>query len=141
METNKKEDTQDYQALFEELEARYGAAAAQEIIDQIKKVEDQDNDPDYLSVKALSEILEAFRTEAVAKVNKLRNAPTEVYKGSVAYLDTKRLEQDFNHLWQCYRITQKAYYRLIRKAIKQCETPFPYRYNRQSKPTEMKIAA
>ncbi len=56
----------DHQALFEELEARYGSAVAQGIIDQIRKVEAPDlkGTPDYMAVKACSEMLELFRGEA-----------------------------------------------------------------------------
>ena len=51
--TDKKNQEMSQQALYEQLEVRYGAGLAQEIVDQIKKTEDQDNKPEFMAVKPI----------------------------------------------------------------------------------------
>lgn len=51
--TDKNNQEANLQALYEQLEVRYGAPLAQEIVDQIKKTEDQDNKPEFMAVISL----------------------------------------------------------------------------------------
>lgn len=62
--TTIKKYQNDMQALFEELEARFGAKKAQEIIDQAKMARSGQSKPGYMIVKTYSEMLELFRGEA-----------------------------------------------------------------------------
>ncbi len=128
---------QDYTALQEELEARYGVAVAQEIIDQIKKADDQDNKPDYMPVKAVSEALELFRGEAQEIVQKLKDVNSKNLPDGIADLEEKRLQNELEHIFNCYWLSQQAFYKLYHKALKICEAPETYRYDRYTKPTQM----
>lgn len=129
------------QAFYEELELRYGPALAQDIIEQIKKTEDQDNKADYMAVKALSEVLEVFRCDAQEILKQIRTAKKSGLPAEVANLTEKRLENELKNIFSCYWIAQHAFYTLYAKALKICEVPETYRYDRYSKPTEMSMAA
>jgi hypothetical protein len=131
----KKDQEESYIALYEELEVRYGAAVAQEIVDQIKKADDQSHNPDFMPVKAVSEVLELFHAETREIVKKLKEARND--NGNLYDLETirlqKRLKTTFGHYWQA----QQSFYKLYKKAIKGCEVKKPYRYDRYTSPTKM----
>lgn len=128
-------------ALYEELAVRYGAGLAQEIVDQIKKAEDQDNKPEYMAVKALSEVLETFRADAKAKSKSLKTARSKKLPKGIASLEQKRLKNDLNNIFTCYWLVQHGFYKSYNKALKICEVPETYRYDKYTKPTEMKMTA
>ena len=133
----KKDQEQAYIALYEELEARYGAALAQEITDQIKQADKKDGEPDYMAVKAISEVLELFRGESRQIVKKLRHEKNKEFSNTITNLDEKRLQKDLNRLWEGYRLSQQAFYKMYRKAMKICEVPETYRYDKHTRPTKM----
>ena len=135
--TIKQDQEQGYIALYEELEVRYGAALAQEIVDQIKKADEQDNQPEFMAVKAISEALEVFRADTKEIVKKLRNEQNRAFSGDIANLDAKRLQNDLNRLLECYWLSQQAFYKMYRKAMKICEVPETYRYDKYTRPTKM----
>ena len=139
--TDKKNQEMNQQALYEQLEVRYGAGLAQEIVDQIKKTEDQDNKPEFMAVKALSEVLEAFRAEAQEIVKKLKIERSKPLPTEIANLEVKRLQNDLNNIFECYWLVQHGFYRAYDKALKICEVPTTYRYDKYTKPNEMKMAA
>jgi hypothetical protein len=134
---------QDYQALYEELEAKYGPALAQEIIDQIRKVEDEAYLPDYMPMKALSEVTEEYRSEAQSLLKQIKGRRTRVRaegKG-IAYLDEKRLQNDFVKKWGIYRLTQNTYFTLYHRVMRVLECPKVYRYRTVSNSPIAKQAA
>ncbi len=133
----KKDQEQGYIALYEELEVRYGAAVAQEIVDQIKKADEQDNKPEFMAVKAVSETLEMFRKETREIRKKLKKVRSDNIPEDIAHLDEKRLENDLSRLFECYWLSQQAFYKLYHRAIKICEVPETYRYDRYTRPTKM----
>lgn len=135
--TTKEEQEMREQALYEELEIRYGAALAQEIIDQIKKTDDQDDKPDYMAVKAMSEVLEVFRADAQKIVKKLRNLQLSSLPEKVVSLEQKRLQNELKQIFNCYWVVQHSFYTLYNRALKISEVPETYRYDRYTKPTEM----
>lgn len=139
--TIKKNQETSLQALHEELEVRYGPAMAQEIIDQIKKTEDQDNKPEYMAVKVLSEVVEVFRADAKEIVKKLKNIKSNNFPTDIANLEEKRLQNDLKHIFDCYWLVQHSFYTLYARALKICEVPVKYEYDRYIKPTKMKMAA
>lgn len=136
-----KSQDQGYLALYEELEARYGAAIAQQIIDQIKKADDLGHRPDYMPVKAVSEALELFRGETRKTIRKLKEVKSNNLPSDITNLEEKRLQKELEHIFACYWLSQQAFYKLYNRALKICEVPETYRYDRYSRPTEMKIAA
>ena len=139
--TDKKNQEMSQQALYEQLEVRYGAGLAQEIIDQIKKTEDQDNKPEFMAVKAISEVLELFRSEAQDIVKKLKIERSKAFSANIATLEAKRLQNDLESIFECYWLVQHGFYKSYNKALKICEVPTTYRYDKYTKPTEMKMAA
>lgn len=128
---------QGYLALYEELEVRYGGPMAQEIVDQIKKADEQDNQPDFMAVKAVSEVVEIIRADAKKTVKKLRNEQNKGFSGDIVNLDEIRLQNDLNRLMECYWLSQQAFYKMYRKAMKICEVPETYRYDKYTRPTKM----
>lgn len=139
--TVKKNQEMSLQALYEELEVRYGAGLAQEIVDQIMKTEDQDNKPEFMAVKALSEVLEVLRGETQGAAKKLRIERSKKLPTKVSNLETKRLQNDLNQLLDCYWLVQHGFYKAYDRAMKICEVPETYRYDKYTKPTKMKMAA
>jgi len=129
------------EALYDELEGRYGPAVAQEIVDQVKKTEDQDNQPEFMAVKALSETLELFRGEAQEIVRKLKLERSKDFLGNIENLEIKRLQNDLKTTWNCYWTVQHGFYKSYNKAMKMCEVPATYRYDKYTQPTKMKMAA
>lgn len=138
--TIKKDEKEGFQALYEELEIRYGAGLAQEIVDQIKKTEDDTYKPEYMQVKALSEVLEVVRLDTKESVKKLKSRRFKDLPDQITVLEEKRLQREFDHLWKCYMTVQKGFYRLYNRGLKICEMPETYRYNRHTKPTKMKLS-
>ena len=139
--TDKKNQETSLQALYEQLEVRYGAGLAQEIVDQIKKTEDQDNKPEFMAVKALSEVLEVFRADAQEIVKKLKAERSRGLSVDIANLDEKRLQKELSSIFKSYWLVQHSFYKSYNKALKICEVPETYRYDKYTKPTEMKMAA
>jgi hypothetical protein len=139
--TFKKNQEASLHALYEQLEVRYGAGLAQEIVDQIKKTEDQDNKPEFMAVKAISEVLELFRADAQEIVKKLKIERSKGYSADIVNLDEKRLQNDLNNIFKSYWLVQHGFYQSYNKALKICEVPETYRYDKYTKPTKMKMAA
>lgn len=139
--TIRKNQEMSLEALYEELEVRYGAGLAQEIVDQIKKTEDQDNKPEFMAVKALSEVLGVLRGNAQETAKKLRTKRSKSFPLEIANLEAKRLQKNLSHLLDCYWVVQHGFYKAYSRAMKICEVPETYRYDKYTKPTEMKIAA
>lgn len=139
--TDKNNQETSLQALYEQLEVRYGAPLAQEIVDQIKKTEDQDNKPEFMAVKAISEVLEVFRGEAKEIAKNLRIERSKEFSENVANLDEKRLQSELDSIFKSYWLVQHSFYKSYNKALKICEVPETYRYDKYTKPTEMKMAA
>ena len=139
--TIKQNQKTSLEALYNELEGRYGPAVAQEIVDQVKKTEDQDNKPEFMAVKALSEALELFRGEAQEIVRKLKVERSKDFLGNIENLDIKRLQNNLNTTWDCYWLVQHGFYKSYSKAMKMCEVPTTYRYDKYTQPTKMKMAA
>ena len=139
--TDKKNQETSLQALYEQLEVRYGVGLAQEIVDQIKKTENKDNKPEFMAVKALSEVLEIFRADAQEIVKKLKIERSKALPIEIANLDEKRLQKELNNVFKTYWLVQHSFYKSYNKALKICEVPETYRYDKYTKPTEMKMAA
>jgi len=116
----------EYQMLQDELEQRYGPAFAQDLIDQIKKVDTQDNFyPDYMPVKAASEVLETFRDDAQDALTHLQTQKALDAKAAndSSAFHMQRMQADFKRLWMLYMLAQKGYYHLFHRAMEQYQTP------------------
>ena len=144
--TIKKNKESDYQTLYMELEGRYGPALAQDIVDQVKKAEDQDNGQekaDYMPLKALSEALEIFRAETQHNVKKLKSMKKaqDHANDEVINLDTARLEKELECLLSCYWQTQKSFYTLYNRFIAAYVTAPAQGYKKLNHQPETNLAA
>ena len=111
-----EEDKTGYPVLQEELERRYGPAMAQEIVDQIKKAEKTDHQPDYMAVKAVSEAVELFRNEAQQAIHRIKARKT-VANDDITNLGEKRAWKDLEKFFGLYVTMHCIYSRMYRKAI------------------------
>lgn len=121
-------DDNDIQLLQDELEQRYGPAAAQDIIDQLLKTQRQDDVTSCLLVKALCDMTGLFREEAketLAAFRASRATPAR-YGDNVLSLEASRLEQKFRKIYRLYWISMKLYYPLYGTALAEMRLPkFP----------------
>ena len=108
----------EYWALQEELEQRYGPGLAQEIIDQIKKADDPDDVPPYMTVKTLSEATEIFREDTRRKVKEVRTSKNvKNASANVVSFGAERQMRELEHMLALYFQCQQTFYRLYRKAL------------------------
>jgi hypothetical protein len=120
MSTKTNTHTQcEYWALQEELEQRYGPGLAQEIIDQIKKADDPDDVPPYMTVKTLSEATEIFREDTRRKVKAVRRSKDvdKALTKNVISFGAERQMRELEHMLALYFHCQQTFYRLYRKAL------------------------
>lgn len=138
----KKDQNQGYWALYEELEVRYGAPMAQQIVDQIQKVEDKAYQPDYMPVKAASEVLELFRAETKDSLTQLKasKAAQEDLAADVINLDAQRLQKNFERNLNCYWQIQHSFYEMYDRALEACKRPQGSRLGIGAKTADTKIA-
>ncbi|NCC23184.1 MAG: hypothetical protein EOM26_12115 [Alphaproteobacteria bacterium] len=116
----------DYEALQDELERRYGPSLAQDIVDQIRRAEDEDFIPEYMAVKAASEALELFREETRQALRKLRQASTTSAandNGRLVNFEAAKLRTEFERRLGLYFVSQYGFYRMYRKALKKYSLP------------------
>ncbi len=107
------------QELHAELERRFGPDTAKDIVVQIKLAKSSTKTPDYLTVKACSEVLELFRGEAKAVLRQLKNQPRQwgVDETNISYLGQRRLELEFRRVYRLYWTSMKQYYSLHQRAM------------------------
>lgn len=118
----------DHEVLFEELEKRYGAAVAQGIIDQIKRVEGGEQVTDYMVVKAFSETMNLFRGEAQGLLHEIRGLRERRDGTNLRYMEERRLETEFKRIFRLYWISMKLFYPLYGAALTAARQPkFPTR--------------
>lgn len=106
-------------ALAEDLERRYGPAMAQDILDQLKKAE-EDNDPaDYMSVKTLSEGEELYRRDAQEALKRLKasNMAKIKARSGVIEFEGAFLLKEFERSFAFYMRFHKGYHVLYRQAM------------------------
>lgn len=65
-------DISDIQELQDKLEKKYGPSVAQDIIDRLGKIEGQADAPDDMDVRAMSELQQRYRAQAMTAVWRLK---------------------------------------------------------------------
>ncbi len=118
----------DLETLRDELEERYGPAAAQEIVDQIEKAANSGRTPDCLLVKALCDMKVLFRSEAQELAKSLRNQRKASYPDDIKVTPISRpiQEAEFRHIFRLYWISMKLFYPWYDQALADAEKPlFP----------------
>lgn len=111
----------DVQRLQEELEKQYGPAVAQDIIDRIKKNGNTAKTPDYMDVKAMSELQERFRAQAmmaVWRVREWRKTQTKpAFPQNLIQLEGVFLQRQCEDAIALYRMANKSYFAMYREAM------------------------
>ncbi len=107
--------------LQEELEKQYGPAVAQDIIDRIKKNRNTAKIADYMDVKAMSELQERFRAQAMMAVWRLREwRKTQaklVFPQNLIQLEGVFLQSQCEDAIALYRMANKSYFAMYREAM------------------------
>lgn len=108
------------------MENRYGPGIAQAIIGEIKKVEQGTGEPDILTVKALSEATEIFRTESREALKTLR-ANEDIEDSVMNCINFTRAQQarELNRLFSLYMLSQKLFYHLYRVGMEAYRVEVP----------------
>lgn len=111
----------DVQKLQDELEKQYGPAVAQDIIDRIKKNGNTAKAPDYMDVKAMSELQERFRAQAMMAVWRLRewrkSQGKPAFPQNLIQLEGVFLQRQCEDAIALYRMANKSYFSMYREAM------------------------
>ncbi|MBN8521505.1 MAG: hypothetical protein J0L77_06385 [Alphaproteobacteria bacterium] len=111
----------DIQKLQEELERQYGPAVAQDIVDRIQKTGNLVKAPDYMDVKAMSEMQERFRAQAMMAVWRLKawrkGQDKPVFQENLIQLEGVFLQRQCEDAIKLYRQAHKTYFAMYREAM------------------------
>jgi hypothetical protein len=140
--TTEENHQSDNEALFEELSIRYGCAIAQDIIDHINLAKENTGEPDYMPVKASSEMLELFRGEARELLAQLKAGRDKWgAKGAkISFIEKRKLEAEFRHIYRLYWVSMKQFYPLFDDAMAFYRKKHNARISK-SRSTKMSMAA
>lgn len=114
-------ENMDIQKLQDELEKQYGPAVAQDIVDRIRKNGPIAKTPEYMDVKAMSELQERFRAQAMMTVWKLKewrksqSAPS--FHQNLVQLEGVFLQRQCEDAIALYRLANKSYFAMYREAM------------------------
>lgn len=121
MYSTENKENLDVQKLQEELEKQYGPAVAQDIIDRIKKNGNTAKTPDYMDVKAMSELQERFRAQAMMAVWRLREwRRTQIksaFPQNLIQLEGVFLQRQCEDAITLYRMANKSYFAMYCEAM------------------------
>lgn len=135
MYTIENKENLDISKLQEELESQYGPAVAQDIIDRIKKTGNVARTPDYMDVKAMSELQERFRAQAMMAVWKLREwrkaQNKSIFHRNLVQLEGVFLQRQCEDAVSLYRMANKSYFSMYREAMAAFKTPSAVASNMQ----------
>lgn len=111
----------DLTKLQEQLEQQYGPAVAQDILDRIRQSGTKTKAPDYMDVKAMSELQERFRGQAMMAVWRLKQWRKEqAAQGNchnLIVLEGAFLERQCQDAVKLYRLANKNYHAMYREAL------------------------
>lgn len=127
MYTIENKENLDTQKLQEELEKQYGPAVAQDIVDRIRKNGPLATTPDYMDVKAMSELQERFRAQAMMAVWKLKEwrktQGLPVAHQKLVQLEGIFLQRQCEDAIALYRLANKSYFAMYREAMAAFSAP------------------
>src|SRR5688572_805301 len=108
-------ETSDLQKLQDQLEKQYGPAVAQDIVDNLRKKGDTAKAPDYMDVKAMSELQERFRAQAMMAALRLKewrkSQNNDPFQKNLIQLEGAFLERQCRDAFKLYRHANKSYFR------------------------------
>jgi hypothetical protein len=121
MYTIENKENLDVSKLHEELEKQYGPAVAQDIIDRIRKNGPMAKTPDYMDVKAMSELAERFRAQAMMAVWRLKawrkGQDKPAFQANLIQLEGAFLQRQCEDAIKLYRQAHKTYFAMYREAL------------------------
>lgn len=121
MYTIDNKENVDIQKLQDELEKQYGPAVAQDIVDRIRKNGPIAKTPDYMDVKAMSELQERFRAQAMMTVWKLKewrkSQNKAAFHQNLVQLEGVFLQRQCEDAIALYRLANKSYFAMYREAM------------------------
>ncbi len=126
-------ESSDLATLQEELERRYGPAVAQDIMDRLGKTPQNAASstratPDYMDVKAMSELQERFRAQAMMaiwQVKEWRKRQPKA-KNNLVQMEGALLMRQCQDSIKLYRMANKTYHDMYRAALDAFSKPAPY---------------
>ncbi len=141
--TTIKNSQNDMQALFKELEARFGTKKAQEIIDQAKMARSGHKKPGYMIVKTYSEMLEMFRGEAQGILAKLKQGKVKWQENGakISFLEKRKLEAEFRRVYRLYWVSMKLFYPSYDQAMAAYQKKINAPFSSAPISTDMRMAA
>jgi len=111
----------DTQKLQDELEKQYGPAVAQDIIDRIRKNGPMAKTPEYMDVKAMSELAERFRAQAMMAVWRLKawrkGQDKPAFQENLVQLEGVFLQRQCEDAIKLYRLANKSYFAMYHEAM------------------------
>jgi hypothetical protein len=111
----------DIQKLQDQLEKQYGPAVAQDIVDRLQKTVKIAKTPDYMDVKAMSELQEKFRAQAMMAIWHLKEWRRGHHKNplqkNLIQLEGVFLQRQCEDAIKLYRRTHKSYFTMHREAM------------------------
>lgn len=117
----------DIRRLQEELEKQYGPAVAQDIVDRIRKNGPIAKTPEYMDIKAMSELQERFRAQAMMAVWRLKEWRKTQNKASshqnLVHLEGVFLQRQCEDAIALYRLANKSYFAMYREAMAALTVP------------------
>jgi len=122
MYTIENKENFDIKTLQERLEQQYGPAVAQDIMDRLNKGGNVARTPDYMDVKAMSELQERFRAQAMMAVWRLKEwrraqGRKNLFQKNLIQLEGVFLQRQCEDAVQLYRQANKSYYAMYREAM------------------------
>jgi hypothetical protein len=127
MYTIENKENLDVSKLQEELEKQYGPAVAQDIVDRIRKNGPLAKTPEYMDVKAMSELQERFRAQAMMAIWRLkewRKAQVKAaFHQNLVQLEGVFLQRQCEDAIALYRLANKSYFAMYREAMEAFTLP------------------
>lgn len=121
MYTIENKEQIDMTKLQEQLEQQYGPAVAQDILDRLRENGTAAKAPDYMDVKAMSELQERFRAQAMMAIVRLKHWRREQTKKGEQHnliaLEGVFLERQCQDAVKLYRLATTTYYAMYRDAL------------------------
>lgn len=114
-------DKYDLNTLAADLERRYGPAVAQNVVDHLQRNIRSGKAPEYMDVKALSELQERYRAQAMMAVWRLREwrksqRPVE-FSANLVELEGAFLARQCQDAVSLYRQATSMYFSMHRRAM------------------------
>jgi hypothetical protein len=121
MYITENKDNFDIQTLQDDLEKQYGPAVAQDIADRLRRNGNANKTPDYMDVKAMSELQEKFRAQAMMAVWRLKEwrkaQHKNVFQKNLVQLEGVFLKRQCEDAIKLYRHANKSYFTMYREAM------------------------